>query len=546
MRSRTTGGLGASTSAENLPSSATPAEIRISLTGLEHEEPADRVDRLVEVLGELRGSRLTVAQRYDTLRFCLRFASQLRASLTEKLVGLSLPPLSEQISLSRKCADAFRLMSDGFRSIAEETAAQDRGSLSDANRLSNSCYWGINCLGDYIVIRCECYLKASPGVWLDIHKLYDLAVSEGVERLRLGGMPRQVGTVDRAYKRMLLLGLSDPFQHSFRGLSRLYDQLHDWASLTRLVRDPKPDTRCVFVVDPRLDRAATPALSQTELRSEYDQVWFVTKELVTRLKQEYDHTISRSADQFHRHEPSADDLDSIEFLRRMIVRWGIHPVRSGARRKTRERCQLVTGLKPVCAALNGFKALALDNPAPGTGTHGRGDAAPAVDARIHDGWEIEDESERGMKLVCRSSDAYGIGVDDVVAVKASHAPVWSVGTVHWAQADESGHVALGLRLIRQAVRPIVLDQLHGRTRRARSEALLLVERSDDGLKRSLICPTASYYPTGTYLVQLPADGRRFVVKATHLLSSSRSFAWFEVVKPEASTTRRLLDLIQPG
>jgi len=545
--------IGSIAAVKDFPRSPTPSSFKSRLADFDSEDLAGEADRLLEVLGELRHSQLSVAKRYAALRECLAFAGELRSSLSKQLVGLSLPPPSEQISLSRRCAEAYRLMADGFRSMAESIAGRDIGPLSDANRLSRSCYWGITCLGDYVVIRCECYLKCSPGVWLNIHKLYDLAVSEGVEHLPLGKNSKHAPTVDGAYKRMLLLGLSDPFQHPFRGLRPLYEKLNDWASLTYLTTGAKPSTRCAFVVDPRLDRPATPALSQTSLRAELDQKWFITKELVTRLKRDYDRAIGRTVDHFQQHEPSADELSSIDFLRRMIVRWGIHPVRTGKRRKTYKTCDLVAGLRPVCRALNGFKPLNAEaqDAGPGLrrmiqGTYSRDDMVRADYSQVRDGWEIEDESDSGLKLVCRPSGSYGVGVDDVVAVKADHVEEWSVGTVHWAQTDESGNVALGVRLIEHTVRPVLIDRLHADAKRARSEALLLVDKSGGGMKRSLICPPSVYFPTGTYLVRLPGTRREFVVEATNILLSSRSYAWFEVVKPQADTTQKVLDLIQAG
>lgn len=530
----------------------TAVELKLSLAELVPADLEHGADRLIEVLAEVRHNHLSLTERYEILRQCLAFANQLRSGLAKQLVGLSLPPPPDQISLSRRCAEAYRMMSDCFRSIAEEITAQDSGPISDAHRLSHSCYWGINCLGDYLVIRCECYLKASPGVWLDIHRIHDLAVAEGVDQLPLGKKPHQVRTVDSAYKRLLLLGLSDPFQHPFRGLRRLYEKLNDWSSLTHLTKSTKPATRCVFVVDPRLDRPASPALSQTDLRSELDQKWFVTRDLVTRLKQEYDTAISHSAEHFHRHESSTDELGSIDFLRRMIVRWGIHPVRVSSRRKTYKSCELVAGLRPVCLAMNDFKPLKLEDFESGLGfrkmikgTYGQKDRTPVDDSVVRDDWEVEDESESGLKLVCRPSGNCGVGVDDLVAVKTGQAREWSLGTVHWAQTDESGNVALGVRLIPHAARPVLIDRLRAGTDRARSEALLLVDRTDGGLTRSLICPTRAYFPTGTYLVRLPNQRTEFVVEATNILVSSRSFVWFEASKPQGDTAQKVLDLIHP-
>lgn len=532
--------------------SHSPTALEFRLAGLADQDLASQADRLLEVVAGLRDSHIPVAERYHLLRRCLGYASRLRSSLSEQLEGPSLPPPASQITLSRRCAGVYRLMADCFRAIAEDIAAQETSvPLSNATRLARACYRGIDCLGHYIVIRCECYLKAGSGVWLDIHRLHDLAVSEGVHRLPLGGRSAQARTVDDAYKRLLLLGLSDPFQQSFRDVGRLYEKLGDWASLTSLATTDRPATRCLFVVDPRLDRPATPALSQTGLRPEFDQRWFITKELLAHLKQEYDLTIDRSAENFHRRESSTDELGSIDFLRRMIVRWGIHPVRTGRRRKTARSCEVVAGLQSVCLALNGFKPMNLDGLETVAGfrsmiqgTFRHEPVEHSDDSPVRNGWEIEDESENGFKLVCRPTGGCGVGVDDLVAVKAVHARDWSVGTVHWAQTDESGSVALGVRLIRLAVRPVVIDPLQAGPEVARSEALLFADKSGDGLRRSLICPPWVYYPTGAYLIRRPGGQGEFAVEATNILLSSRSFVWFEVIKPQAGTAQKVLDLIQ--
>lgn len=538
---------------EDPPRAGTITTLKSRLAGFADDDLAGRADRLLEVLAGLRQGDLPVAERYQSLRLCMGFASRLRTRLSRQLAPPSVPVTTmEQIRLSRRCAGAYRLMSDCFRAIAEDIAAKETGPLSDANRLSNACFWGINCLGEYLAIRCECYLKAGTGIWLDVHKLYDLAASEGVDQLPLGRKPKPVRTVDSAYKKLLLLGLSDPFQHPFRSVGLLYEKLDDWAPLTYLTSASRPATRCLFVVDPRLDRPASPALSQPDLRSELNQKWLVTRELVTRLKQEYDRARGRSDEDFKRHDPGVDEPGSIDFLRRMIVRWGIHPVRSGARRKTARSCDLVAGLKTVCLALNGFTPLNLDGVESATkrsgtivGAFDSDEAAHSGHPNIQDGWEVEDESDNGVKLVCRRPERRGVEVDDLVAVRPAQAQHWSVGTVHWVQADDSGDFALGVRLMEQSPRPVVIDALRAGPDVARSEALLLVDKSGEGMRRFVICPPSVYYPDGAYLVRRPGGRGEFGVQATDMLLASRSFVWFEVVRPRRDTAQKILQLIQP-
>lgn len=537
---------------EDAPRAGAATFLESRLAGFDDDDLAGRADRLLEVLAGLQYSRLSVAERYKSLRLCLGFASRLRARLSRQLTPPSESVPVEQIRLSRRCAGAYRLMSDCFRTIAEDIAAQESGPLSDANRLSHACYWGITCLGEYLVIRCECYLKAGAGIWLDIHKLHDLAASEGVDRLPLGRKPEQLRTVDGAYKKLLLLGLSDPFQQPFRSLGRLYDKLDQWAPLTYLTSTSRPSTRCLFVVDPRLDRPASPALSQADLRPELNQRWLVTKGLVTRLKQEYDAAVNRSDGPMTRRGPDVVELDSVEFLRRMIVRWGIHPVRIDTRRRTARSCDLVAGLKTVCIALNRFTPLNLHAVESETkhsgkmfGTVDDDRGGHVDDARILSGWEIEDESDNGVKLVCRRPESCGVEVDDVVAVRPAQARHWSVGIVHWVQADDSGDLSLGLRLVKHSVRPVMIDALRAGPDVARSEALLFADKSDEGMRRFLICPPSVYFPDGAYLVRRPGGRGEFGIQAADMLLASRSFVWFEVVKPRRDTAQKVLELIQP-
>lgn len=510
--------------------------------------------RMFAILSGLRYSDLSTSRQFDILQQWQAFAVQMRRGLKRRLVDCSFPLQPYQMSLWRQCADAYRLLADCYRRLAEDIAAQAAVTVVDSGRLSQCCFRGISCLGEYIVVRHECYLAVNTGVWLGIHKLYDIAATEGLEQviLREDGQQDRVRTVDDVYKRVLLLGLSDPLQYPFRGVARVYEKLDEWASLTYLATAAKPATRCLFVVDPRLDRPATPVLSQAGLRPEYNQKWLVTKELVTQLKREYDTALNQSAEHYHQHGSTADELGSIDFLRRMIVRWGRHPVRAGARNKTLKSCVLVAGLKSVCLALDRFQAGEFDeqlNQDIGAERFGHEQRRIPVDVPIKNGWDIEDESENGLKLTCGPSGSHGVNVDDLVAVRAGHAPEWAVGTVHWAQSDESGSVALGVRLIKyDTVKPVSITRLRensdGPADQTRREALLLVDKSGAGITRSLFCEPSVYYPAGRYLVRLPDGWGQFVIVATSILFSSRSFVWFEVIRPKAEIVRKVLAGVQ--
>ncbi len=273
---------------------------------------------------------------------------------------------------------------------------------------------------------------------------------------------------------------------------------------------------------------------------------------MTRLKQEYDAVLSRSNETATQRDSDVDELDSIDFLRRMIVRWGIYPVRIDTRRKTARSCDLVAGLETVCFALNGFRPLNLHAVESTVKHNGKIFGAfdddrdgRAGDPRIQYGWEVEDESDNGVKLVCRRPERCGVEVDDLVAVRPAQARQWSVGIVHWVQAEDSGERALGVRLVKHSVRPVMIDALRAGPDVARSEALLFADKSGEGMRRFVICPPSVYFPDGAYLVRQPGGRGEFGIQAADMLLASRSFVWFEAVKPRRDTAQKVLELIQP-
>jgi hypothetical protein len=101
-------------------------------------------------------------------------------------------------------------------------------------------------LGEHLLINYECYAKARQGSWLKIHKLYNIARAEGVHDTTVESDSGPARTVEHIYKRLLLLGLSDPYRYPFRGLGRIYENLEEWASLASLTTTAENSGRCLF------------------------------------------------------------------------------------------------------------------------------------------------------------------------------------------------------------------------------------------------------------------------------------------------------------
>jgi len=529
--------------------SSTPSDINSRLKAIDHGDLPRRMTQLTGLLENLRRNLDTGKATFDAVGHCRDFASRLRQEMDDDLVGLSLPIPSEKSQTARRCGHIYQLLASCYK---ESVSAFGSATDTSTRQLTESCFWGIACLGDYLTVNYERYLPVEPGTWLDIHELYDITKSEGVNQEPVATTSQQTRTVEHKYKQVLLLGLSDPFQHPFRCLSRAYAQFDDWATFVHLTTDSR-SRRCSFAVDPKLDYPATPAMSHARINPERNEKWLDTVELVKRLKREYEKVVHRAAQSFDNVERNDGELQLVDFYHRMIVRLGVRPIRNSARTRGSETCHLVIGLRSVCMALN-------DMALPGgserqsrastvnmiKGTFGAQQFKVASTAIVSEGWEIEDESQEGLKLSRRGADGPGVAIGDLVAVKNESSLDWRVGTIHWAKHAESG-LTLGIKRIVNQVLPVLTHGMHidNVSKQTNSPALLIVDNPERSLSRSLICEPDLYQPGGTYLVNLLDNKGEMIVQATSLVLCTRSFVWFEVVKPQADTKLRTLDLVCP-
>lgn len=532
-----------------------PSVVRSWLAEAAQEKPEDRTDPVKRVLDAVRRSTLAPELRFRSAEICREEVGRLRRDLDLLLAGLSLPLHPDKERLSRECADTYWLLAQCYMRVATELSASRKPIRSDATYLPRSCYWGIVSLGEHLVINYERYARVRQGTWLNIHRLYNIAHAEGIYETAVSPEPGAVETVEHVYKRLLLLGLSDPYRYPFRGLARIIKNLADWASLASLTTSAENTGRCLFTVDPALDRPAMPALPRSRIRPQFNERWLNTRQLVDKLKQEHEKAVKEVALAGH-HQSStvAAELDSLELLRRLIVRWGLHPIRNSTRQATYKSCEVVVGLKQICTALNGFKSLEVAKRGSRTtfmnmikGTFS--DAPEAIEpGRITNQWEIADQSERGLRIMARDDKGIGrVSVGELIAFRDWSAGYWSLGHVHWAQTDHENRLSLGIRRIAVGAEPVLLARLEpGRPPdHAGDPALLLVDEAQDSRPVSLLCAKGLYFPTGTYLIHHIGQGAERVMEATNVMLSTRSFVWFEACKPQANTKQKTLDLIYP-
>lgn len=480
----------------------TPSVVRSWLVQTAQGSAAPRVEGLAAVLDKLRIGSLPAESRFVSIELCREELTTARRELEGSLDGLSLPLHPDKEKLSRRWAEIYWLLSACYLRVASDIVSADDGR-GDARQLLRSRYWGIASLAEHLFINYKRYAKPRQGVWLDIHRLYNIAQSEGVHDAPVFPGSNPVQTVEHIYKRVLLLGLSGPYRHSLQGLTQIHEHLDAWAPLAFFASTVTDPGRGVFIVDPALDRPAMPALSRSRIRPEFNERWLVTRELVDALKRQYRKAEKEAVPRI-RQESMTEELDSLELVRRLIVSWGLHPIRSTTRTRTRKRCEVITGVNSVCVALHALRSGTDGTPTVFISKFKEWLDARGVEARPEDlawHWEIVDESERGLRFIVDDSKSGITSVGELIAFRARPSGPWRPGHIHWAQTDDQGRLSLGIRRIEAQAEPVLIGRLsEGLPASARNPGLLLVRESDNRRTVSLLCDKSLYLPTSTYRV----------------------------------------------
>lgn len=527
---------------DDSPYAPTPFSLKTQLAECAEEGPFELCSRIVDTLEKLPRSLLTADQRFRLVELCSNAASHLRSDLDRSLAGPGLPLPNDTIKLPSRCAETYWLIAQCYKNVTEEFISRGDDHLRDATYLLRACYRGITNLVEYLLIDYERYAKIRKGVWLDIHKFYYIALSEGLHNIQVEVHEDQpFQTIEHVYKKVLLLGLSDPFRYPPRGLVQIYSRLDGWAPLAFLTTTPPGSGRCSFTVNPEIDRPAMPTLPQTTIRPRLNERYLTTRDLVDRLKMQHRSATKMVWKRVERSEGITKELGSIELLRRLIVNWGLHPIRHTARTRRCKSCDVVVGVKDVCTVLNGFKPLiGKKTGTPGTwiNTMKRALTRPPLGydefSWIVNTWNIEDESEWGWRVcAAANSTANRLRIGELVAIRTGYD--WQIGSVRWAQSDGDNNFTLGIRKIKASARPALTCRLQTDNTLARRfhPALLLVDKTDAGRTCSLLCDKRLYLPMGAYLVQLVGQKDRRAFESTDVRLSTRSFVWFEVHESKA-------------
>ncbi len=362
----------------------------------------------------------------------------------------------------------------------------------------------------------------------ELHQLYWYAARERVNAQPLPA-PAQ-GSIDAAYKRVLLLALADPYrllQGQLPLVKAYLQRFGDAAQLHALGQVQAPHGLFLIHLDgDKPPRALTHEAGDADARSDI----LLNAIPLARVLHEQLQALDRGATPKSLDLPEdAGTMPYRELLRRLLRQWGMTPKRVFSRSARAMQAYLCVGISALHHALTSpttvhpvpdpeaapLITLELAEPGTATGAH------PTYNCAT---WQVLNESAGGVALAQDPGMSGRIKVGEIVGLRSDEAS-WGIGVVRWVRSEADGHLALGAQRLAPRAEPIALRPVICSADAVFQPALLLPAVPVLGQPERIVAARGSFQPLREFDVRLHGEERR--LRASQLIEQSDSFDLFE-------------------
>jgi hypothetical protein len=477
-----------------------------------------------------------IKHRLELLRRLQKPVTSILQSVHAKKIGITLPISNDDIAVLNAVDGLLRDLICAYNSIIRDA----RGSVGFLQTGSKSlyaeaCYGSITFQTHRLLLSYESYRPVRKGIWSQIHLVYSIACENGVEAFPLqfeNSDNAQQSSVEHIYKRAILIGRSNPYHFSFRGVTRLFESLDKWPSMVSLSKEAvAAKNNNMFLIDLNSDFPAAPYFQGSSELKKGDFLILDTTALMERLNKELKavmHSIAaglKGMDQVM-------GFERMEILRHIVVSWGMHLVRKSEREDLSSDCKIVFGLANIFSILH---------PDLGADDSNEIDFESTAEVQLVLGvfqekfgkntdrnafvssWKIANESSGGYCLSHTKSSTQELRVGDILALQKKGDDEWNICIVRWAMEGEDGQLQAGIFKLGTEAEPVSVKPLQtdkGNVRVEYTAALHISAATSFSNTDLIVAQKTIYSPNRS--VYLRSSDRDNLVIANHLVVSSRS------------------------
>jgi hypothetical protein len=518
--------------------------------------------RLYERLHQINRLQIPVGERREILETLRPPLDLVLRSLERHYANQSLPLKGRSALVARLSRELLVMAVLGYKIIDEDLRSGPSWARAlHKGRHAEVLHRSLDYLGRLLLHNYELYRKQPAGIWREIHGLRERALAAGLDQRPVddeGADEAVPSTVVDAYKRLLLLALSGPHRLLQGEVTRVFHALGGWAPLCRLCPPSDPSAgAALFAVDPSTDGPPFVRGQNGELSG---GGWLIDTE---RLARELDDLLELRRRNAPQPVPGAErpteapDALSDELLSRLALAWGLGPARRGDRVAGGGALNAVCGIDgvlglfadsyaggagpaasrqetgvdlPEWAASEPSEDIALGGPAPASWTAARRGSG------VRHRCEIVDRGSGGYQLRVMDSCERGGRVGDLMGLSEDRpggaAAPWRIGVLRWVKAQSPDDVQMGVEVLADAARPVLVRRIRLAPGGEERLASLLLKGAG-GRPDTLLTP-AFFGSTGDRLVLVEGD-TEVPIAFVQALERTRSFVQFRFAPEQASS-----------
>ncbi|MHB8742614.1 MAG: hypothetical protein ACYC9L_05750 [Sulfuricaulis sp.] len=521
-----------------------PKFARAWLASLPLADSAELAREIYQALYTLNRQELEASRRFELMELYTAPVATVTIALESYLTRVALPLTSKKRQLAEFIRQLHMEMAYGYKGCLQDLEQQ---RLRWGKRLlrTRALERAMHYLGEVLLRSYQVYMPTPRNVWYEIHAIYRYADDQKLATLVVETAPPSTAktTLAHDYVRILLLGLSNPYQLPQNECRQVQRFLHHWGAKALLranLEEPHPAGH--FLIDMATDSPPVPFPGDRQFQPNQGSHLLDAVELlrtirffVQRLKKG-DHARALSL--------GLDCLDSacLEILQRMLRSWGTVPRRRYSRIQRSGPVFVCAGIpalhffagdqKPFAPpsaeshrgisderfilpahieqeiareVIQNEDFIALDEPVgqpePAAARSPAESVITSGGAFRVDRWQIKDAAPKGLQLKRHGSGRTYVRVGDVVGVQQmDEIGRWSVGVVRWMKSPGADNLELGVELLGSGVKPVAVAP--GRSTRGRDYQPALFLPAIEALHRpaTLLLPRGSFTPGSNLLV----------------------------------------------
>jgi len=230
----------------------TARELNAWVSSLPMANIGETARQLYHAIIEFNQLRLTEQSRFDLLELVRNPIHYVCNALNRRYLTQSIVLDDSQRKIANLAQALQTHLAIGYKIIIESKLREPNSKSKEL--IARSIHRSLSDMAPNILRSYQLYLKTPPGIWVEIHSLYQISIANNLVYYKLSDEQNKGDeplTIQALYTRLLLLGGCQPNQLHQRDLNEIFQALESWSGMASL--EEIADQQSTLIVNPEID-----------------------------------------------------------------------------------------------------------------------------------------------------------------------------------------------------------------------------------------------------------------------------------------------------